>query len=116
MAHAALYTLGAYIGVTLTNLTGNFAFALASAMILVGFVGIGVYRFAYRPLLDKPPLIALIASIGLFIASEEVFRIVFGAFGLSFADPPLATGRLRYCRAFSCPTRASRSWRSRCYL
>jgi branched-chain amino acid transport system permease protein len=54
-------------------------------------IGIGVYRFAYKPLLAQPPLVALIASIGLFIASEEIYRLVFGAYGLSFADPPLQT-------------------------
>jgi len=70
-AHAALYALGVYIGVTLTNLTGSLAFALCAAMILVGFAGMGDYRFAYRPLLGKPPLVALIASIGIFIASAR---------------------------------------------
>ena len=88
-AHAALYTLGAYIGVTLANLTGSLAFALCAAMILVGFAGLGFYRFAYRPLLGKPPLVALIASIGIFIASEEIFRIAFGAYGMSFRNPPV---------------------------
>jgi len=34
-------------------------------------------------------VVALIASIGLYIASEEAFRIVFGAQGLSFTEPPL---------------------------
>ena len=48
-----------------------------------------IYRLAYEPLLDKPPYIALIASIALFIASEEIFRIVFGAYGLSYVAPPL---------------------------
>ena len=34
---------------------------------------------------------ALIASIGLFIAMEEIFRIVFGPFGISYTAPPLQT-------------------------
>ena len=91
VAHAALFTLGAYLGVIVTNQTGSFALALAVAMIVVGVIGVGVYRFAYKPLLDQPPLVALIASIGMFIASEEIFRLVFGPYGLSFADPPLQT-------------------------
>lgn len=89
VAHAALFTLGGYIGVIVTNQTGSFALALALAMLIVGVVGIGVYRFAYKPLLGQPPLVALIASIGLFIAAEELYRIAFGAYGLSFTDPPL---------------------------
>jgi branched-chain amino acid transport system permease protein len=91
VAHAALFTLGAYLGVIITNQTGSFALALAAAMVVVGAVGIAVYRFAYKPILAQPPLVALIASIGLFIASEEIYRLVFGAYSISFTDPPLQT-------------------------
>ncbi len=89
VAHAALFTLGGYIGVLVTNASGSFALALALSMALVGVAGMGVYRFAYRPLLTRSPLIALIASIGLFIAAEEAYRIIFGAYGLSYTAPPL---------------------------
>ena len=34
---------------------------------------------------------ALIASIGLFIAMEELFRLIFGPYGLSYTHPPLQT-------------------------
>ena len=89
VAHAALFTLGAYIGVIITNETGSIVLAITLSMIIVGFLGIGVYRLAYKPLLNKPPLVALIASIGIFIAAEEVYRIIFGAYGMSFTNPPL---------------------------
>ncbi len=89
VAHAALFTLGGYIGVIVTNQTGSFVLALVAAALIVGIVGMGIYRLAYEPLLDKPPFIALIASIALFIAAEEIYRIVFGAYGLSYLNPPL---------------------------
>ncbi|MCY4149522.1 MAG: branched-chain amino acid ABC transporter permease [Gammaproteobacteria bacterium] len=89
VAHAALYTLGAYFGIIIVNAGGHIVIAIVLSMVLVGLIGIGIYRFAYKPLLDKPPLIALIASIGLFIAAEEVYRIIFGAYGMSFSQPPL---------------------------
>ena len=89
VAHAALFTLGGYIGVIVTNDSGSFLLALILAMICVGLVGMASYRVIYRPLLDRTPLIALIASIGVFIASEELFRIMFGAYGLSYVNPPL---------------------------
>jgi branched-chain amino acid transport system permease protein len=91
VAHAALFTLGGYIGVIVTNQTGSLALALIVSMVLVGVLGILIYRVAYKPLLGKSPLVALIASIGLFIAFEEGFRIVFGSYGLSFENPPLRT-------------------------
>ena len=89
VAHAALFTLGAYLGVIVTNTTGSFVFAIVVSMIVTGFVGMAMYKLAYEPLLDKPPFVALIASIAMFIASEEIFRIIFGPYGLSYLNPPL---------------------------
>ena len=89
VAHAALFTLGGYLGVLITNTTGSLALAMTVSMIIVGLVGMATYKLAYEPLLSKPPFIALIASIALFIASEEIFRIVFGPYGMSYVNPPL---------------------------
>lgn len=89
VAHAALFTLGAYVGVLVCNATGSLALGFVAAMLVSGLSGVAMFRLAYQPLLAQPPYVALIASIGLFIASEEIFRIVFGAQGLSFTNPPL---------------------------
>lgn len=89
VAHAALFTLGAYIGVLVCNASGSLALAFACAAVAAGIGGVLMYRLAYQPLLSQPPFVALIASIGLFIAAEEAFRIVFGAQGMSFVAPPL---------------------------
>lgn len=89
VAHAALFTLGAYLGVMITNASGSLVLAMIVSMIVAGIVGMALYKLAYEPLLTKPPFIALIASIALFIASEEIFRIIFGPYGLSYTNPPL---------------------------
>jgi branched-chain amino acid transport system permease protein len=89
VAHAALFTLGGYLALLLTRATGSFALGLFLAMLLTGVAGALVYRLVYRPMLDKPPFVALIASIGLFIALEEVYRLVFGPYGLTYATVPL---------------------------
>jgi branched-chain amino acid transport system permease protein len=89
VAHAGLFTLGGYLGVLVTNGTGSLSLALVMAMLAVGVAGMAIYRLCYRPILDKPPYVALIASIGLFIAMEEVFRLVFGPYGISYENPPL---------------------------
>lgn len=93
VAHAGLFTLGGYCGVLVANATGSLLVALLFAMIVVGFAGMAMYRLCYQPILDKPPYVALIASIGLFIAMEELFRLIFGPYGLTFDAPPLQ-GRL----------------------
>ena len=92
VAHAALFTLGGYIGVIVTNETGSFSLAILVAMIVVGLVGMAIYKLVYEPILSHPPFIALIASIALFIASEEAFRIIFGPYGLSYHTLPLQGG------------------------
>ena len=95
VAHAGLFTLGGYIGVLVTNQTGSFGLAILLAMIFVGICGMGIYKFAYEPILKRPPFVTLIASIALFIAMEEIFRIIFGPYGISYINPPLA-GNLNF--------------------
>ncbi|MEI8156044.1 MAG: branched-chain amino acid ABC transporter permease [Burkholderiales bacterium] len=89
VAHASLFTLGAYMGVLTYNATGSMLLTLLAAMTVSGLSGVAMFRLAYQPILKQPPHVALIASIGLFIAAEECFRIIFGASGLSFTNPPL---------------------------
>ena len=89
VAHAGLFTLGGYFCILLTNAGAGFFPATAMSMLLVGIVGMAIYRLLYQPLLTQPPYVALIASIGLFVAMEEIYRIVFGAYGLTFTNPPL---------------------------
>ena len=89
VAHAALFTLGGYVGVLVCNASGSLALGFLIAAMVSGFGGVVMFRLAYQPLLSQPPYVALIASIGLFIASEEAFRIIFGAQGMSFTHPVL---------------------------
>ena len=91
IAHAGLFTLGGYLGLLLTNATGSLILAIPLASAAVGVVGMLMYRFCYQPILDRPPYVPLIASIGLFIAMEEIFRLIFGPYGLTYIDPPLQT-------------------------
>ncbi|MFZ3045167.1 MAG: branched-chain amino acid ABC transporter permease [Desulfatirhabdiaceae bacterium] len=89
VAHAAVFTMGAYIGCILANEFGGLIIAIPGAMIVSGLAGMAMFRLCYQPILTQPPFVPLIASIGLYIASEEIFRIVFGASGLTYLAPPL---------------------------
>ena len=68
IAHAGVYTAGAYLGLYFYDLSGNLAVAIIGAMLVAGALGALIERFVYRPMLPKPRIVALIASIGLFIS------------------------------------------------
>jgi len=89
VAHAGLFALGGYMGLLITNSTGSLILGMPLAAAIVGVVGMAIYRLCYQPILDQPPYVALIASIGLFIAMEEMFRLIFGPFGLTYTNAPL---------------------------
>ena len=85
IAHAAVFTLGAYGGLWVFAATGSFWLALLGAMAVAVAAGLAMERWVYWPLLAKPPIATLIASIGVFIALEEVYRIVAGPQPHSFS-------------------------------
>ena len=84
VAHAGVYTAGAYLGLLLFTYSGNFLVALIGAVILAGLLGVVIERFIYRPMLSRPRIVALIASIGLFICLSDLFRIIAGPHERSF--------------------------------
>ena len=50
IAHAGVYTAGAYLGLYFYNLSGSLAAAVIAAMIAAGLLGALVERFIYRPI------------------------------------------------------------------
>jgi branched-chain amino acid transport system permease protein len=90
IAHAGIYTAGAYLGLYFYNLAGSLVVAIIGAMIVAGILGALIERFIYRPMLPKPRIVALIASIGLFICLSDLFRILAGPHQLAFDVPSLA--------------------------
>jgi branched-chain amino acid transport system permease protein len=99
VAHAGIYAFGAYTGLFAFRIVGNFWASLGVAMAACAAAGLLVERFLYAPLLHLPRIAPLIASIGLFIAMEEAFRIVAGPHTLAYDAPvgltPMAFGPLR---------------------
>jgi len=92
IANVAGLTLGAYTGLKVFDATHSLAAGLVAGMAASAAFGFLLQRYLYRPILGRGPLIPLIASIGTFIAMEEVFRLVFGPYPLDFpAKVPLPT-------------------------
>src|SRR5579885_18174 len=84
VAQAGIYAGGGYAGLFLYETTGSFALALIGSVIICGMCGMLIERFIYRPMLPRPRIVALIASIGLLICFSDLFRIIGGPNQLSF--------------------------------
>ncbi|MFT4415246.1 branched-chain amino acid ABC transporter permease [Fredinandcohnia humi] len=88
-AHGDLYMLGAFIGFTLLSFfTGDGGFNMGVmglavvfllTMVIVGAIGMGIERVAYRPLLLAPRLSILITAIGISLSLEYSSMIGWGA-------------------------------------
>lgn len=92
IAHASVFTVGAYVGLFFFNLTGSLLAAFFGSMAVCSFVGVAIERYAYYPLLKYPPYVPLIASIAILLGTEEVCRLIAGPHILTFpADLPLPT-------------------------
>ena len=95
VANAAGLVLGAYVGVEAYGATGQWWVALLAGALAGAVLGWLLQRLLYRPILGRGPIVPLIAGIGVFIAAEEAFRLVFGPYNRSFpAAVPLPTFEL----------------------
>ncbi len=84
-AHGDLYMLGAYAGFVVLSLFTHqpgllgAGIALIVTMVVVGLVGMGIERFAYRPLIKVPGrLTILIAAVGVSLILENGVMLGFG--------------------------------------
>jgi branched-chain amino acid transport system permease protein len=85
VAHAGVYTLGAYVGLySLYSFNSNFWIALVISMVTAGLFGVFIYRVIYFYILKESRIVPLISSIGLFIALMELFRLVAGPYQKAF--------------------------------
>lgn len=91
-AHGAFFMVGAYIGVFLFGLTGNFWVSLVLTPLGVGAIGLVVERVLLRPLYGRGIDYPLLLTFGLSYVFIEMIRILFGLTGIRFPTPPELRG------------------------
>lgn len=91
-AHGALFMVGAYAGLWIAALTGNFWWALLVAPLAVGAFGMAVERVLIRPLYKRSPDDPLLLTFGLGYVLVEGVRITFGTDGIPFSAPDSLQG------------------------
>ncbi len=94
IAHAVLYTLGAYFALTVLDVTGSFWIALVVAPILVGVVGAAMERSTLHRIYDRDPLYHVILTFGVVLIVTELIELIWGKAPQRFSLPELLTGAL----------------------
>ncbi len=91
-AHGSFYMVGAYLGVFLFNLWGNFWVCLVVTPLLVCGLGLAVERVLIRPLYGRGPDYPLLLTFGLSLVLVEAIRMLFGTEGVPFGTPRALRG------------------------
>ena len=89
-AHGDLYMVGAFVGYFVIQWFGGpqalkipvpllLTIMFVLAAVLVGFLGVAIERFAYRPLRNAPRIAPLITAIGISFFLENAALLLFGA-------------------------------------
>ncbi|WP_424629955.1 branched-chain amino acid ABC transporter permease [Bradyrhizobium sp. SYSU BS000235] len=91
-AHGAFYMVGAYVGLFLLSMGGNFWLCLVGVPLIVGTIGLVVERFLIRPLYGRGIDYPLLLTFGLSYVMVELVRIAFGKTGYPFDTPELLQG------------------------
>src|SRR3972149_1148641 len=77
LSHAAIYTLGAYIGFTTFKVCGNFWIALVLGAVIAGVVGVIFERFCIHKVYEYPVLGFLI-TLALMLGLTQTIRLIWG--------------------------------------
>jgi len=85
IAHAAVLVLGGYTAYLTWTATESFWFGLGVALVVGGLANVMMYVAVYRWMADEDPLIPLIASIGIFVALSDGYRLIFGPYSKGFS-------------------------------
>jgi len=94
-AHAALFMLGAYLGLATTARLGSFWLGLAAAPLAIGALGAAVERGLLRPLRTRFPdshLLPLLLTFGLGLFFEGMAKVIWGADVVSLDKPAALAG------------------------
>src|SRR4051812_34148119 len=91
-AHGAFYMVGAYVGLFLVSMGGNFWLCLVAVPLAVGSCGMLVERVLIRPLYGRGIDYPLLLTFGLSYVMVEAVRIAFGKTGFPFDTPEVLQG------------------------
>ena len=103
-AHGAMYMWGAYAGVSIVAITGNFWLALIIVPLVIGGYGLIVERGLIRPLYGRDINYPLLLTFGLQFIMIEIVRIFWGTSDQPFSSPDLLSAPIEMFGVFYFPS------------
>lgn len=95
-AHGSFYMVGAYLGVVVVSVTGEFWLALIVAPLGVGVLGFLLERTMIRPLYGRDPLTHVLLTFGVAVVVSEAVEIIWGPRVQSLAVPAALSGSMGF--------------------
>jgi len=95
-AHGELFMLGAYCGVIVFALTGNFWLALITSALIVALFGAALQIATLRPLVGRDPLTTILATFGTSLILQNYALWQFGPVARKIDEPISAQFTLFY--------------------
>jgi branched-chain amino acid transport system permease protein len=86
-AHGELFMLGAYVGVVIMAVTGNFWFALVVSTLVIALLGAALQITTLRPLLGRDPLYTILVTFGLSLVLQNYALWQFGPVARKIQEP-----------------------------
>lgn len=94
LAHGSFYMIGAYVGATVTTVTGSFLLGIAAALIAAAITGMLVEYLVLRHLYNRDHLSQVLATFGLILFFNELTRIIWGRQPLYMDVPVWISGSI----------------------
>lgn len=94
LAHGAFYLIGAYVGLTILKITGNFWLALLIAPNVVAALGYLVEVLVIRPVYARGHLDQVLVTLGLAFIMADQAKLIWGAQEDALATPALLAGSI----------------------
>ncbi|GAB7020695.1 ABC transporter permease [Halostagnicola bangensis] len=93
-AHGALFMLGAFLAVSVVNVTGSFWIGLLVAPVIVGLVGLALERTTIQPLYEKDIAYSILLTFGLALILTDGVELLWGS-QRSMDTPALLAGAIQ---------------------
>jgi branched-chain amino acid transport system permease protein len=88
-AHGALFMVGSYTAIAVTDATGSFLLAIGAGILLVGVVGVIIEAGFIRRVYDRGHLDQLLMTFAFVLIITDAVRLIFGSDQKTMASPDL---------------------------